>query len=126
MSREADAIRFESEPTCDFDVEDGQGDGQPSATREDFAEVAIARITVLFLVSAKALEFEKGVVERGDGGAWRIRRIDQGPSSVDQFRDEREASLDVEIRSNFGREYERPLGQPELAFRQVSECLESV
>ena len=56
---------------------------------------------------------------------YRMRYRGHFPDSLSP-RDHREASFDVEVPSNCGSEYERPLGQSELAFREVGEYLESV
>jgi hypothetical protein len=117
---------LESEPAGDLHVEDGERDRKSATTREYLVEKAVARVVVLLLIAAEAFELEERVVQGLDGGARGPGVLDEGASTLDDSGDALEGTLDLDLRSCFGRDHQGAFGETELALRSARERSETI
>src|SRR2546427_8180384 len=126
MPGERNAFQIEPEAFADFQIENGQGDGNPGAALHDLVQVAVARIVVIDQVAREAHFVEQVVVQRehpllGKGVA-REALLDGNRDTVELG----EVLGNVQIRVNVLSEHQARLGEIELISRHdFCEMLES-
>jgi len=125
MAGKADPYARQVQSMRHFEVEDGEGDGDPSASIENRVQKAVQRIGVVFRVSFEALFMEEGTVEKLNLISHGSGACDRRANPFGERMDFIEAPHDVDLRSRLGGNPQGCLREGDLILGEGRQCFEA-